>query len=268
MIISKDLTKINDSPLYQWSRKNEFPPHWNALSSGGSTTSSKSIITWRNWPRGMKNHPVTVSGMLVLQPWGWCYQELVGQEWVSSCQASYGTLWLQEDMAQLKCRKVVEVLLKKETLVPQINIDRDLGADPALRSGTKFCILRQNVKKHDTFKHLESPCPCAEGWITIHVITTLIKNLKEAVKEIPCHHSCLAPQEKTSLNQGNCSGLTWRGCAGWRRGETLQPSLPAWLWGCWLLNISVQDSRQRTFTPSPCFMATPSVGAETWPLFL
>lgn len=70
-------------------------------------------------------------------------------EWLCSCQASYGTLWLQEDMAQLKCRKVVEVLLillKKETSVPQINIDRTWGQ-------TLPCFLRQNAKKHDTFKH-------------------------------------------------------------------------------------------------------------------
>lgn len=59
-------------------------------------------------------------------------------------------------MAQLKCRKVEEVLLillEKETLVPQISIDRDTGADTDLKSRTKFWFLKQNVKTHDTFKH-------------------------------------------------------------------------------------------------------------------
>lgn len=75
----------------------------------------------------------------------------------------------------------------------------------------------------------------------------------------PCHHSCLALQEKGSLSTGNCPGLTWRGCAGWRKGETLQPSLPVLLWGWCLTHISVQDSRGRTFTPSLCSVATPPV---------
>lgn len=59
-------------------------------------------------------------------------------------------------MAQLECRKAEQVLLrlpKKGTLVLQININRDTGADTALKSGTKIWFLKQNVKIHDTFKH-------------------------------------------------------------------------------------------------------------------
>lgn len=38
------------------------------------------------------------------------------------------------------------------------------------------------------------------------MITTLTKNPKETVKEIPCHHSCLALQEKGSLTRGIALG--------------------------------------------------------------
>lgn len=34
-----------------------------------------------------------------------------------------------------------------------MEIGRDTGADTALKSGTKIWIFKQNVKKHDTFKH-------------------------------------------------------------------------------------------------------------------